>query len=221
MHPHLYLATQHGALTQISTWVWRRPNPPGPPYWRDDARGAIVGLTRYFNRGHLARAVLEATAFQTKEVLDAMNADSGVDLTTAKVLSRRRRWTSGNLPPPTILTNERCHAAPSSTAAMAAVEAGVGVGDDQLHPGQAAGLQRSQERGPERAVLAVADVEAEHLAAAVGGDAGRDHDGLGHHPVIDAGLAVGGVEEHVGERGVGQRPVPERGDLDIEFGADP
>jgi len=55
------------------------------PYWRDDARGAIVGLTRYVNRGHLARAVLEATAFQTKEVLDAMNADSGVDLTTLKV----------------------------------------------------------------------------------------------------------------------------------------
>ena len=55
------------------------------PYWRDDARGAIVGLTRFVNRGHLARAVLEATAFQTKEVLDAMNADSGVDLTTLKV----------------------------------------------------------------------------------------------------------------------------------------
>ena len=55
------------------------------PYWRDDARGAIVGLTRYVNKGHIARAVLEATAFQTKEVLDAMNADSGVDLTALKV----------------------------------------------------------------------------------------------------------------------------------------
>jgi glycerol kinase len=55
------------------------------PYWRDDARGAIVGLTRYVNKGHLARAVLEATAFQSREVLDAMNADSGVDLTTLKV----------------------------------------------------------------------------------------------------------------------------------------
>lgn len=55
------------------------------PYWRGDARGAIVGLTRYVNRGHLARAVLEATAFQTREVLDAMNADSGVDLTELKV----------------------------------------------------------------------------------------------------------------------------------------
>jgi glycerol kinase len=55
------------------------------PYWRSDARGAIVGLTRYVTKGHIARAVLEATAFQTREVLDAMNADSGVDLTALKV----------------------------------------------------------------------------------------------------------------------------------------
>jgi glycerol kinase len=55
------------------------------PYWRDTARGAILGLTRYVNKGHLARAVLEATAYQTREVLDAMHADSGVDLTALKV----------------------------------------------------------------------------------------------------------------------------------------
>jgi glycerol kinase len=55
------------------------------PYWRGDARGVIAGLTRYVNRGHIARAVLEATAWQTREVLDAMNADSGVALTTLKV----------------------------------------------------------------------------------------------------------------------------------------
>ena len=55
------------------------------PYWRSDARGVIAGLTRYVNRGHIARAVLEATAFQTREVLDAMNADSGVPLTALKV----------------------------------------------------------------------------------------------------------------------------------------
>jgi glycerol kinase len=55
------------------------------PYWRGDARGVIAGLTRYINRGHIARAVLEATAWQTREVLDAMNADSGVALTTLKV----------------------------------------------------------------------------------------------------------------------------------------
>jgi len=55
------------------------------PYWRADARGALVGLTRYVNKGHIARAVLEATAFQTREVLDAMNADSGVPLKELKV----------------------------------------------------------------------------------------------------------------------------------------
>jgi glycerol kinase len=55
------------------------------PYWRSDARGAIVGLTRYVNSGHLARAVLEATAWQTKEVVGAMDADSGVALTALKV----------------------------------------------------------------------------------------------------------------------------------------
>ncbi|MGO1488849.1 MAG: glycerol kinase GlpK [Arachnia sp.] len=55
------------------------------PYWKSDARGALVGLTRYVNRGHIARAVLEATAFQTREVLDAMEADSGVKLAELKV----------------------------------------------------------------------------------------------------------------------------------------
>jgi glycerol kinase len=55
------------------------------PYWRADARGAMVGLTRFVNKGHIARAALEATAFQTREVLDAVNADSGVDLTELKV----------------------------------------------------------------------------------------------------------------------------------------
>ena len=55
------------------------------PYWRSDARGAIVGLTRYVTKAHIARAALEATAYQTREVLDAMNADSGVPLTALKV----------------------------------------------------------------------------------------------------------------------------------------
>lgn len=55
------------------------------PYWRADARGALVGLTRYVNKGHIARAALEAIAFQTREVLDAVNADSGVPLTELKV----------------------------------------------------------------------------------------------------------------------------------------
>jgi len=55
------------------------------PYWKSDARGAIVGMTRYVTKGHLARAALEATAYQTREVLDAMNADSGVKLKALKV----------------------------------------------------------------------------------------------------------------------------------------
>jgi glycerol kinase len=55
------------------------------PYWRSDARGVIAGLTRYVNAGHIARAVLEATAYQSREVVEAMNADSGVDLESLKV----------------------------------------------------------------------------------------------------------------------------------------
>lgn len=55
------------------------------PRWRSDARGVIVGMTRYINRGHIARAALEATAYQTREVLDAMEKDSGVELKALKV----------------------------------------------------------------------------------------------------------------------------------------
>jgi glycerol kinase len=60
------------------------------PHWRSDARGVIAGLTGYISRGHLARAVLEASAWQTREVVDAMNADavnahSAADLTTLRV----------------------------------------------------------------------------------------------------------------------------------------
>ena len=55
------------------------------PYWRSDARGVIAGLTGYITKGHIARAVLEATAWQTREVVDAMEADSGVKLSTLRV----------------------------------------------------------------------------------------------------------------------------------------
>jgi len=55
------------------------------PYWKSDARGVFVGLTRYITSGNIARAALEATAYQTREVLDAMNKDSGIDLTALKV----------------------------------------------------------------------------------------------------------------------------------------
>jgi glycerol kinase len=55
------------------------------PYWRPDARGVIVGLTRFANKGHIARAALEATAFQTREVLDAVRSDSDVTIDELKV----------------------------------------------------------------------------------------------------------------------------------------
>lgn len=55
------------------------------PYWRSDARGVIAGLTRFATKGHIARAALEAVAWQVREVLDAMDADSGVPLTALKV----------------------------------------------------------------------------------------------------------------------------------------
>jgi glycerol kinase len=55
------------------------------PHWRPDARGALVGLTRFVNKGHIARAALEAIAFQTREVLDAVNADADVPLTELRV----------------------------------------------------------------------------------------------------------------------------------------
>jgi len=55
------------------------------PYWRDDARGVMVGLTRYIHKGHMARAVLEACAYQTRDILEAMNKDAGQDLPHLKV----------------------------------------------------------------------------------------------------------------------------------------
>src|ERR687883_493626 len=55
------------------------------PYWKSNARGVVAGLTRYVNAGHIARAALEATAYQSREVVEAMNQDSGVDLESLKV----------------------------------------------------------------------------------------------------------------------------------------
>jgi glycerol kinase len=55
------------------------------PHWRSDARGVIAGLTGYINKGHLARAILEATAWQTREVMDAMTADYGRRLSELRV----------------------------------------------------------------------------------------------------------------------------------------
>lgn len=55
------------------------------PYWQSDARGVITGLTRYVTKAHIARAALEATAFQTREILEAMEKDTGIELTSLKV----------------------------------------------------------------------------------------------------------------------------------------
>lgn len=55
------------------------------PYWRADARGVLVGLTRFINKGHIARAILEASAYQTYDIVEAMNMDSGVELKSLKV----------------------------------------------------------------------------------------------------------------------------------------
>jgi hypothetical protein len=118
--------------------------------------------------------------------------------------------------------------APGSAASRAeqhrgdrGLQSGVGVGDDQLGAGQPAGLERAQERGPERPVLGVADGEAEHLPMPVGGHAGGDHHRLGDHPAVDPRLAVGGIQEQVGKRGLGQAAVAEGGGLGVEVGADP
>ena len=99
-------------------------------------------------------------------------------------------------------------------------QAQVSVGDDELHPGQSTGFQRAQERGPEGAVLAVADGEAEDLAAAIPAHPGGHHDRLGDDSAVDPGLAVGSVHEHIRELLAGQRAVPERRDLLVKVGTD-
>jgi glycerol kinase len=95
------------------------------PYWRSDARGVITGLTRYVTKGHLARAVLEATAWQTREVVDAMEKDSGVTLSALKVDGG---MTSNNLLMQNIAVPvERPYVA-ETTALGAAYAAGLAVG---------------------------------------------------------------------------------------------
>jgi hypothetical protein len=99
---------------------------------------------------------------------------------------------------------------------------GVLVGDHEAHPGQSSLLQREQEPAPEHFVFAVADVEAQHLAVAVGGDAGGDDHGLGDHlVVVVAHVQIGGVEVHVGELDVVEGPGPEHADDLIDTSADP
>jgi hypothetical protein len=78
-------------------------------------------------------------------------------------------------------------------------QAEVGVGDDQLHPAQPACLQAAQELGPEGAVLAVPDGEAEDLTAAITAHPGGHDHGLGDDAAVDSCFAVGGVHEHIGK----------------------
>jgi hypothetical protein len=87
------------------------------------------------------------------------------------------------------------------------------------HAREPPGLERAQERGPERAVLAVADVDAEDVAVPVRPDPDRNHDGLGDDLMVDARLAVGGVEEDVRVGRGGQGAAAERGDLVVQVGA--
>ena len=102
------------------------------PHWRSDARGVIAGLTGYITKGHLARAVLEATAWQTREVVDAMNADAGVD---AHVAQGRRRHDR----------QQPAHAVPRRRARRA------GRAPDR---GRDAVARRRVRRGPRRRLLA-------------------------------------------------------------------
>ena len=90
-----------------------------------------------------------------------------------------------------------------------AADAEVGIRDHEPYLGQAAGTQRAQELRPEGAVFAVADRQAQYVALASDGHAHGDHDNPRRHGAADAALEVGGVEEHVGERDVRQRPGTE------------
>jgi hypothetical protein len=97
----------------------------------------------------------------------------------------------------------------------------VGIGDHQLDPVELPGLQRPQEGDPEGPVFAVADLDTEDFPVAVAGHAGGHYHRLGHDPAAGTGLDVGGIEEHVGELDVAQRPVPERSQRLVELPADP
>lgn len=100
-------------------------------------------------------------------------------------------------------------------------EPAMGVGDDQLDTGQAATAKVTEELGPELLGLTVADLAAEDFTVPVRAHAGGDHDGLGHDSAVDPGLAVGRVEEDVGELDVVEWPGAERADRLVESGADP
>jgi hypothetical protein len=113
------------------------------------------------------------------------------------------------------------HPGPEQHGAHGLGQPEVCVGDHESHSTQAAGLQAAQERGPERAVLAVTDIHAQHFAVPIAAHPNRDDHGLGDDLVIDACLAVGRVQEHIREARGLQRPAAERGHLIVQVGADP
>ena len=97
----------------------------------------------------------------------------------------------------------------------------MGVADDELDAGQAAVAQVAQEVRPEGFGLTVTGRAAQYFPSAVGTHARCDHDGLGHDALVDADLAVGRVQEHVGERDVLQGAGPPDRDVSVELCADP
>ena len=118
-------------------------------------------------------------------------------------------------------TRQRCHAAPISTEAIADFSPVWASLITSWTPPSPRAF-RPRRNAVQNAPSSLSPTsKPEHLAAAVGGDPGGDHHRLGHHPPVDPGLAVGGVEEHVGVGDLGQGPVPERPDLLIEVRADP
>jgi hypothetical protein len=95
-----------------------------------------------------------------------------------------------------------CQPLPESTRATAPFKAFVSIRDDQLHPGQAATTQISQERSPKSFILAVTNIDAQNFTGTVSGHADGDHHHPRHHPTIDSGLDIGRVTEDVRKRGV-------------------
>ena len=100
-------------------------------------------------------------------------------------------------------------------------QSGVGVGDHQAHTGKASVDESGEELAPERFVLAVADVDAEHFTVPVSAESGGDHDRFGDDAAVFAYVDVGGVEPYVHERLVIQPAAAQHGHIRVDLGADP
>ena len=113
-------------------------------------------------------------------------------------------------------TRQRCQPAPANTATIADLRPSWASEMTSCTPCSPRAFRDRRNAVQQALVLAVADVEPQHLAVPVGAHRGGHDNGLGDHSSVDPGLAVGGVEEHVWVGVVLQRPAPERGDLLIE-----